>query len=678
MIAVLLFVSIVVNGNVPVFAADEGLTNVVTKADQANQSGEIVIKFKPEAQLPYYDGAERALQSTTDASLSSVLIEHQDLKLNRLFDNLDVKTQLVDSSISLFHQYFTAAVPSGVNAEELLAKLNKSPLVDVAYLAPVAIADPIIPYAPNTTPVQPNDDPLYLNQAHGQVAPGGIDAPYAWQFEGGDGKGITYVDVEQGWALNHEDLAAHNIELLPSYMVDSSASHGSAVLGVISAVDNSIGHIGLANKATPKVNSWRRIDGSISVASAILASVPALQRGDVILIEAQSTSGTSNGQYVPMEVFQAEFDAIRYATDQGITVVEAGANGSVDLDTYRDYDGKLILNVNSPDFRDSGAILVGASSSAAPHERLYFSSYGSRIDNYGYGHNVHTLDAVDRNSTTGYMTYFSGTSSASPIVTAAVISLQGIAKAKYGVPFSPTEVRDLLRNTTYNTPSANPSLDEIGTLPNLKNIIDNMPAPAAASGDTIAPSIPANLTSSNVTHSSVDLAWTASVDNIGVAGYDVYRNGSKIASTAGTTYTAVGLSDGTTYSFTIKAKDASNNISAASNAVSVTTSLQQGQTIVLSVPANTPANADVYLYVHGLNNSWSLNDPNFKMTRNTNGTYSITLNVPIGTTFHYNFSRGSWGTIELSNTGGYVTPRPYTVTSDAQLKQDTVARWTDL
>jgi len=676
-LSAILFLSLAV-GLTPVHAADGQSASIGKSAQQP--SGEIVIKFKEETGLPYQDGAEKALKASRNAAHTNVLADLNGLELNRLFSSLNAKTQLSNSSeTSVFHQYFTATVPKGTDVAALLAKLNKSPLVETAYEAPTNISDPALPYAPNSTPVQPNDDPLYPNQTYGQAAPLGIDAPYAWQFEGGDGKGISYVDVEQGWALNHEDLAAHNIVALPGILMPTSASHGTSVLGVISAVDNTIGHVGLANKAKPIINSWRRLDGSSNIAEAILTSVPALNRGDVILIEVQSTSSTSNGAYVPMEVFPAEFDAIRYATDQGIVVVEAGANGSVNLDTYQDWNGKYILNKNSPDFKDSGAILVGAGSADVPHERLYFSSYGNRIDSFGFGHSVHTLSATDLSSTTGYTTSFSGTSSASPIVTAAVISLQGIAKAKYGVTFSPHEIRELLRNPAYNTSSANPAADQIGHLPNLRNIIDNMPAPSAVS-DTEAPSAPVQLAAANVTSSSVDLSWSASTDNIGVTGYDIYQDGVKIAVTPSTSYTVSGLAASTTYSFTVKARDAAGHVSAASTALAVTTTAPplQGQTFEVTVPANTPLGADIYLYVHGLNNSWSVNDPAYKLTRKANGTYSISLNVPIGTTFHFNLSRGTWGSMETSSGGGYVGPRAHTVTSSTQLTQVTVARWGDL
>ncbi|GMK44525.1 hypothetical protein PghCCS26_16530 [Paenibacillus glycanilyticus] len=90
--------------------------------------------------------------------------------------------------------------------------------------------------------------------------------------------------------------------------------------------------------------------------------------------------------------------------------------------------------------------------------------------------------------------------------------------------------------------------------------------------DTTAPTAPTNLTSPSKTATTVDLSWTASTDDVGVTGYDIYRGTTLIGTTTGaTTYQATGLNAGTAYSFTVKAKDAAGNVSAASSALNVTT-----------------------------------------------------------------------------------------------------------
>ncbi|HWB38024.1 MAG TPA: cellulose binding domain-containing protein, partial [Rugosimonospora sp.] len=90
-------------------------------------------------------------------------------------------------------------------------------------------------------------------------------------------------------------------------------------------------------------------------------------------------------------------------------------------------------------------------------------------------------------------------------------------------------------------------------------------------GDTTAPSAPGNLHSTGTTSSSVSLAWNASTDNVGVTGYLVYQGGTQVATATGTSATVSGLAASTSYTFTVKARDAANNVSAASNAVTVTT-----------------------------------------------------------------------------------------------------------
>jgi chitodextrinase len=97
----------------------------------------------------------------------------------------------------------------------------------------------------------------------------------------------------------------------------------------------------------------------------------------------------------------------------------------------------------------------------------------------------------------------------------------------------------------------------------------NDPTPAVATWtiDLTPPSTPTGLGAA-VTPSSVTLSWTASTDNVGVAGYDIYRGGVLLASVgAVTVYADSTISMGVTYTYTVRARDASGNVSPQSSGV---------------------------------------------------------------------------------------------------------------
>ena len=90
-------------------------------------------------------------------------------------------------------------------------------------------------------------------------------------------------------------------------------------------------------------------------------------------------------------------------------------------------------------------------------------------------------------------------------------------------------------------------------------------------GDTIAPTVPLGLTSSNITQNSFTLSWTASADSVGVTGYEVFQDGISIGATSSTLMDVTGLTCGTTYVMTVRARDAAANWSAQSTSSDITT-----------------------------------------------------------------------------------------------------------
>ncbi|MEV5798767.1 glycoside hydrolase family 18 chitinase [Streptomyces collinus] len=86
-----------------------------------------------------------------------------------------------------------------------------------------------------------------------------------------------------------------------------------------------------------------------------------------------------------------------------------------------------------------------------------------------------------------------------------------------------------------------------------------------------APSAPGTPTASGITDTSVKLSWGAATDDKGVKNYDVLRDGSKVATVTGTSYTDSGLTAGTDYSYTVQARDTADQTGPVSGAVKVHT-----------------------------------------------------------------------------------------------------------
>jgi subtilisin family serine protease len=318
-------------------------------------------------------------------------------------------------------------------------------------------------------------------QGYLHSAPNGIGAYAAWRYRGGKGRGVTVCDIEGDWNFRHEDLPA--VTLLGGTRIGTLdwRNHGTAVLGEIVSKPGDKDTVGIAHEARATVHS-AVIGGVFNTAGAILGAAAKLGRGDVILIELQATG--PNGKYVAMQYWDDVFLAIQSATARGITVVEAAGNGNENFD--------LPIYAGSGLQKDSGAIVVGAGTPptngfdafgfgpgtsyttiGVPRSRIWFSNYGRIVNVQGWGWHVTTLgygDAQGGPSENNWATLrFSGTSSASPIVTGAVACLQGIAKAKRGAPLSPANVRALLMKTgTPQQPGPGVPLGQrIGPMPDL-------------------------------------------------------------------------------------------------------------------------------------------------------------------------------------------------------------------
>ena len=377
-----------------------------------------------------------------------------------------------------FDNFLEIVCPVGFDTRTLADILNGwQGVVEYAYTAPVASDAAVIG----------TGNEHFSKQGYLEPGPKGIGVQAAWA-KGADGSGRNIIDIEKGWFIDHEDLPS-GIQLLDGRNIWDSMGHGAAVLGEIVAVDNTKGVVGIAPAARAHLLSTRTHAPRFwplvkeRVADMILKATQLLFHGDVILIEVQfpDESDTADPpRDVPVETDRRVFEAIRLATKLGFIVVEAGGNGKFDLDNYVNHEGKKVLMRGSPDFKDSGAIMVGSCKSSIPtpgagHPRATHSNFGSRIDSYAWGENIFTTGTksfpVEKDS---YMNNMGGTSGASAIIAGVCLLIQNIQTL-----MTPTSgITGLLRPADMQRILSKPangtgSPDRIGVMPDFKKIITN-------------------------------------------------------------------------------------------------------------------------------------------------------------------------------------------------------------
>ncbi len=311
----------------------------------------------------------------------------------------------------------------------------------------------IAPYESGITPL------LIDKQAYIGPSPIGIGTDVAWKLPGGKGQNVRIIDVETGMNDTHEDLPSLFHSTIPA-----DSDHGTAVMGIMGALENDLGITGIASEATFGFAGFIEGDGDIDenyikgIVKQIKDARELLSAGDVLVIEQHVTG--PKGDYILVEYWDEIFAELKAATDKGIHCIEAAGNGYSNLDdpTY-----KNLLNRSK---RDSGCIVVGAAR-IGDNVKYSFSNYGSIVDAFGYGGSVASTgygDLFNGGKNSQYTGNFSGTSSATPIVSGAVALLSSIAKEQ-GKVISPLKLREALR-ITGNSQGGNVS-QNIGKFPNM-------------------------------------------------------------------------------------------------------------------------------------------------------------------------------------------------------------------
>jgi acid phosphatase type 7 len=165
----------------------------------------------------------------------------------------------------------------------------------------------------------------------------------------------------------------------------------------------------------------------------------------------------------------------------------------------------------------------------------------------------------------------------------------------------------------YMTFSWNWNNDPLLNHPDVLQAIQDFNLGTSSTSDTTPPTAPTALTKTASTTTSVSLSWTASTDNVGVTGYNVYRDGVLLGSTSTTSYTASGLTCGTSYTFAVEAKDAAGNVSGRTS-VTASTSACSGPGPDTTAPTTPTALSSTGATVTSVSLSWSASTDNVAVT----------------------------------------------------------------
>ena len=430
----------------------------------------VMVKFHDHLHLPYVDGAERGFRGHDRKYWKKLSGSYQKLRLLRVFRSVHPRTieSLVQRAQDLtsgylppnFLTYFFLEEEHPQKRDQLVRDLLQWARVERAHVQTEPPPPPTVDYG---------SDPDSALQTHLNDAPDGVGVKSVWA-DGADGSGITIADIEQGWGLPHSDLPA--VEVIKAGTAYSQ-THGTRTLGVLAALDNTEGGVGLAPKASLCIAGESETGATVEREDAMMASIDRLGFGDVLLLEMQ----TGSDPLLPVEVEPSLRDLMKLATALGIIVVEPAANGGA--------DGRGV-SLDDVLGDDTGAIRVAAAYEpnstpdlAKKWQRYPTSNYGSGIHCFALGYMVATTEM----GSTSVGTSFKETSAASAIVAGAAAVLQSWYEKYRGYRIGPLDLRSLFM--TYGT---SPALLEaggtdripIGVMPDLKDIMATETASASA------------------------------------------------------------------------------------------------------------------------------------------------------------------------------------------------------
>ncbi|MEU4580123.1 cellulose binding domain-containing protein [Nonomuraea sp. NPDC023979] len=370
--------------------------------------------------------------------------------------------------------------------------------------------------------VQPNPPSWGLDRVDQRALP--LDNSYTYNATGA---GVTAFIVDSGIRTTHTEFggrASFGANFVADGTTEDCHGHGTHVAGTVGGATYGVAKaVNLVAVRVLNCNNSGLTSDLVAAMDWVAANHPPRSVANFSL---QGYGTASN-------------DAAEGLIDSGVQTVFIANNYNTDACT------------NAP--RSPRGVVVGATTIL--DEKASFSSFGPCVDVFAPGTAI-TSSVSTSDTASGA---WSGTSMAAPHVTGWI-------------------ARHLQENPAATMADSKAAIISSSTKDVLTGIGEGSPnrllyaAPGPAPDDTVAPSTPGTPVASGLTARGVTLTWTASTDNVGVAGYDLHTGaGQPVGSYTGTVAQLGDLAPDTTYTYYVRARDAAGNLSAPSGTVTVTT-----------------------------------------------------------------------------------------------------------
>lgn len=270
------------------------------------------------------------------------------------------------------------------------------------------------------------------------------------------GQGVRVHFSDGGLHADHEDLRDNPGLTLIEHSPNDDPDHGTASAGIIIARANGVGMTGVCHASELYMYDSRASDGRGN-SQTLKDLLKYVRPGDIVAVNRQTANINALTTFLPSLHERLWWESTRALTQRGAIVVNAACNGSYTTDASigvtRGYGIDLSQWRYFTDHGDADAILVGACQSwdGKPHQYSNYNyryrmlnAWGDSVATLGYGV-LQDKPGNDRD----YTGNFSGTSSATPLVTGALALIQSYAIEQHHIYLNANQMHLLVMESGY-------------------------------------------------------------------------------------------------------------------------------------------------------------------------------------------------------------------------------------